>query len=155
MLETGKYSDLTLRCHGEDFRVHRALLCAASKVIGAAIDGGFEEADSYVYKLRDEDPGTLRQALSFLYNKDYHVISDGEGCDTKLAIAQEVQQSSGNTNPKVNESHATNPGTPLDASLQTASQDTDHTQDSRPELFSHVKKFTLLGSNTTSLGLMT
>ncbi|KAI9701781.1 MAG: hypothetical protein M1836_001125 [Candelina mexicana] len=141
MLETGKYSDLTLRCHGEDFRVHRAVVCAASKVIGAAIDGGFKEAGTSVYVLRDEDPGTLRRALAFLYNKDYHVISDGKGCDTESAIAQEVQQSSGNTDPKVDESHATDPGPPLDAPSQTATQDTGHTLNSRPDLFAHVKVY--------------
>jgi hypothetical protein len=37
-----KYSDLTLLCHGEEFKVHRVVVCAQSPVLAAACDGGFQ-----------------------------------------------------------------------------------------------------------------
>lgn len=42
ILETGQYSDLTIRCGAKDFPVHKAIVCVQSKVLQAAIGEGFE-----------------------------------------------------------------------------------------------------------------
>lgn len=42
LLETGKYSDLTLVCQGRGFTVHRNVLCPASTFFAAACDGEFK-----------------------------------------------------------------------------------------------------------------
>lgn len=42
LLETGKFSDLKLLCEGHEFAVHKAILCAQSRVFSAACEGGFE-----------------------------------------------------------------------------------------------------------------
>ena len=41
MLTTGEYSDLTVICCGEEFRVHRMILCPASKFFKAASEKKF------------------------------------------------------------------------------------------------------------------
>ena len=40
-LDSGKYSDLTLRCGEKEWHVHRVYLCGRSKFFAAACDGGF------------------------------------------------------------------------------------------------------------------
>jgi hypothetical protein len=41
MLTTGRYSDLTINCGGEVFKVHQVILRPASKFFEAVCDGGF------------------------------------------------------------------------------------------------------------------
>jgi hypothetical protein len=38
MLKTDKYSDLTLKCQGAIFKVHRFVVCLQSKPLAAAVD---------------------------------------------------------------------------------------------------------------------
>ncbi|KAL8930453.1 MAG: hypothetical protein Q9208_000637 [Pyrenodesmia sp. 3 TL-2023] len=71
LLETGKYSDLTLTCRGREFAVHRSVLCPASKFFAAACDGGFMEAREGRINLDDDDPGALERMLSYLYTTHY------------------------------------------------------------------------------------
>lgn len=42
LLESGKFSDLELSCEGGDFAVHKAIICAQSRVISAECEGNFE-----------------------------------------------------------------------------------------------------------------
>ena len=40
---TGKYSDLTLVCQQQEFRVHKAIVCSQSTVLAAACDGDLKQ----------------------------------------------------------------------------------------------------------------
>ncbi|KAL8813752.1 MAG: hypothetical protein Q9200_000005 [Gallowayella weberi] len=71
LLSSGKYSDLTIICRDQKFRVHRAVLCFASRFFAAACDGNFQEAQTAKVDLSDDDPGALRRALTYLYTEDY------------------------------------------------------------------------------------
>lgn len=42
LLESGKYSDMTLECQGHKFRVHKMVVCSQSPVLAAAMDGNFQ-----------------------------------------------------------------------------------------------------------------
>lgn len=42
LLETGEYSDLTVRCGVREWRVHRSIICKRSKFFATASDGGFK-----------------------------------------------------------------------------------------------------------------
>jgi hypothetical protein len=44
LLQSGKYSDLTLRCGGREFRVHRPIVCPHSPVFEAICSGEFKES---------------------------------------------------------------------------------------------------------------
>ncbi|KAI9720659.1 MAG: hypothetical protein M1812_002839 [Candelaria pacifica] len=66
-----KCTDLTLRCNGEDFQIHRLLVCHQSPVLAAAMGGKFREAQSGIIELPEDDLDTVKRALSFLYDGDY------------------------------------------------------------------------------------
>ena len=42
LLESGRYSDLTISCEGRKFAVHRAIVCCQSSFFDAAVKGGFK-----------------------------------------------------------------------------------------------------------------
>ncbi|KAL9012086.1 MAG: hypothetical protein Q9173_003122 [Seirophora scorigena] len=69
---TGDYHDLKITCQGSEWKVHRAVLCARSKVFKKACQPGFKEADlSNPIKLDDLHPIMVEKLIHYLYNSDY------------------------------------------------------------------------------------
>ncbi|KAI4088817.1 MAG: hypothetical protein LQ344_005794 [Seirophora lacunosa] len=85
MLDSGRYSDLTITCRGRAFYVHRVFLCSASKFFSAACDGGFKEAQDSQIDLSDDDPKTLGRLLQYLYTTDYNDSDDNDVNDHDTA----------------------------------------------------------------------
>ncbi|KAJ6134487.1 hypothetical protein N7523_000809, partial [Penicillium sp. IBT 18751x] len=71
LLESGRYSDLTISCEGRKFAVHRAIVCSQSSVFDAAVKGGFKEAASSQIDLPDDELATIQRVVTFLYIRDY------------------------------------------------------------------------------------
>ena len=42
LMGSEKYSDLKFVCQGQEFKVHKAIVCTQSPVLAAACDGGFQ-----------------------------------------------------------------------------------------------------------------
>ena len=42
ILQTGKYSDFTVKCKDHQFKVHKAIVCSQSPFFDAAVCGGFQ-----------------------------------------------------------------------------------------------------------------
>ncbi|RPA71765.1 hypothetical protein BJ508DRAFT_245225 [Ascobolus immersus RN42] len=71
LLRSGKYSDLTLKCKGEEFKVHCSILCPQSEFFAACVESGMKESASKVIELVDEDPSDVKRMLEFLYVRRY------------------------------------------------------------------------------------
>lgn len=94
LLVSGEYSDLTLECQGEVFKVHKAIVCSHSPVIAAAVGGNFQvhksgsqrpdnmtvpfhahrhiflveqEAKTSVVKVDGFDVATVKRMINFMY----------------------------------------------------------------------------------------
>lgn len=73
MLQTGAYSDITIKCGGSEFKCHRNIVCIQSNVFAAAFDGEFKESKEAMMKLEDDDEGAVRKMMEFFYKEDYTV----------------------------------------------------------------------------------
>lgn len=71
LLNSEKYSDLTITTQTRSFKVHKAIVCTQSKVLAAMSDSGFKETSTAVLQLEHDDPATVERMLTFLYTGDY------------------------------------------------------------------------------------
>ncbi|KAI0455895.1 hypothetical protein F5B21DRAFT_502919 [Xylaria acuta] len=76
LLRSGEYSDFTLVCEGQEFPVHKSIICPQSPVIAAALKSQFKVlADVSVAKTNrievNFEPAILRCMLDYLYTANY------------------------------------------------------------------------------------
>ncbi|QGI70651.1 hypothetical protein CEK26_002985 [Fusarium fujikuroi] len=70
MLKTGQYSDLTIVCGNNRYRVHRNIICARSKFFDVSCDSGFKESNGEIM-LPDDDPAAVQKMIGYIYNIEY------------------------------------------------------------------------------------
>ncbi|KAI1745150.1 hypothetical protein F4680DRAFT_467329 [Xylaria scruposa] len=70
LLQSGKFSDLTLVCNGQEFRVHKAIVCLQSPVIAAALESKSKEEEADIMEV-DFDLTALECMLYSMYAGDY------------------------------------------------------------------------------------
>ncbi|KAG0646595.1 hypothetical protein D0Z07_7566 [Hyphodiscus hymeniophilus] len=87
LYKSGRYSDMTVKCQGREWKVHRNIVCSQSKPLAAALDGNFEEASTGVINLDDDELETVERALFFLYNSNYP--------DGRCSVVQTITQTPG------------------------------------------------------------
>lgn len=91
MLTTGEYSDMTIVCDGEKLRVHRFIMCSASRFFEVAAGDKYivnkipqpllldscslevtdQEAETGVICLVEDKLEAFKRMLSYLYTLDY------------------------------------------------------------------------------------
>ncbi|KAK0509752.1 hypothetical protein JMJ35_008146 [Cladonia borealis] len=71
LLSSSQYSDMIIRSGSEEFKVHRAIICPRSKFFAAACNGLFQEGNTGIVTLQDDDTPTVRRMLNYLYSLDY------------------------------------------------------------------------------------
>ncbi|RMX80324.1 hypothetical protein D0869_07633 [Hortaea werneckii] len=88
LLDTGEYSDLTIKCGLRTFKVHKAIVCARSEYFAAACKpDAFKEGATGTIKLQStadpnvakddpslDDPAAVKLMIDFLYLHDYELI---------------------------------------------------------------------------------
>ncbi|KAM3452780.1 hypothetical protein NHJ6243_009274 [Beauveria neobassiana] len=71
LLKSGQFSDLTLVCRDQEFNVHKAVVCAQSQVLAAAIREPFQASKTGQIVIEEYDTDTVEQLVEFLYTGDY------------------------------------------------------------------------------------
>ncbi|RPA78878.1 hypothetical protein BJ508DRAFT_348864 [Ascobolus immersus RN42] len=71
LLKDGKYSDLVLKCRGEVFNVHKAVICPQSDFFEACVESGMRESVENVIELVEEEPDDVKRLLEFFYSGDF------------------------------------------------------------------------------------
>ncbi|KAI0474416.1 BTB/POZ protein [Xylaria cf. heliscus] len=77
LLSSGDYSDLTLLCEDQEFRVHKNIVCSQSPVLAAAFKGGFQESKTNEFHVVDFSPTTLKCMIDYMYTRGYKKMPDG------------------------------------------------------------------------------
>ncbi|KAG0646411.1 Kelch repeat and BTB domain-containing 5, partial [Hyphodiscus hymeniophilus] len=90
LLETGKWSDLSIICHGKTFKLHRSIVCVQSKPLEAMADGKFMEGINGVITLNDDDLDVFECLVSFFYKETY---DDSHNVTTTLAVPSSMNDS--------------------------------------------------------------
>lgn len=73
LLESGKYSDLIISCHGREFKVHKAIICPQSEVITKLCDMDTEVKRTGTIQHEDFDDDTMERMIDFVYKRKYDV----------------------------------------------------------------------------------
>ncbi|CZR69761.1 uncharacterized protein PAC_19661 [Phialocephala subalpina] len=94
MLESGRYSDLTIKCSGKVFKVHRNVVCLQSKPLAAHVDGGFAEAITGEINLPGDHPQTLERLIKFLYTGNFDAIPSADEAANEISYATTEELSS-------------------------------------------------------------
>lgn len=77
-----KYSDLTIICGKDEYKVHRVIVCPRSKFPANSCNGGFKEAHTARISLHHNDRQAVKLMVHYFYHLDYPHISlygDGDG----------------------------------------------------------------------------
>lgn len=79
VMKSGKYSDLTFVCDGDEFKVHKVIVCPQSDVLSAAVDGSFKEAKTGMIDMNTFKVEAVEHMVEFLYTGGY-----GTKCSCKV-----------------------------------------------------------------------
>ncbi|CAM1504940.1 Fc.00g025310.m01.CDS01 [Cosmosporella sp. VM-42] len=71
LFTSGSYSDFVIKCGGDRYMVHRAIVCPRSAFFEACCNGKFKEAQSKEIDLPDDDPLAVKMMVQYFYHLDY------------------------------------------------------------------------------------
>ncbi|KAK7186690.1 BTB/POZ domain-containing protein [Paraphaeosphaeria sporulosa] len=71
LLTSGDYSDLTITCQSDSYKVHKAIVCPRAKFFGNAIKFPGKESESNTISLPKDDPAMVKLLIQYLYEGDY------------------------------------------------------------------------------------
>ncbi|KAI1365735.1 BTB/POZ protein [Xylaria arbuscula] len=98
LLLSGEYSDLTLVCKGQEFKVHKNIVCTQSSVIDRMMKSKFMEAQANKVEV-DFDPKVLKCMLDFMYTADYKDSPE----PTQETQRAKIQSSANKGEPAIND----------------------------------------------------
>lgn len=72
LLENDRHSDFTIKAGGQEFKVHRAILSARSRVFAAMLEHrNTEEVRSGIVNVTDVEADVMKRMLMFIYSGRY------------------------------------------------------------------------------------
>ncbi|KAF2434945.1 hypothetical protein EJ08DRAFT_722181 [Tothia fuscella] len=75
LFETGKFSDMTVRCDNYTFKLHKAIVCGQVRFFDNALNGPFAEAGSQEINLENDDLEAVNAMFCYLYTIPYAELS--------------------------------------------------------------------------------
>lgn len=75
VIKTGIFTDLTLVCGDQDFKVHKIVLYTQSNYFHKLLGYGFKESDQNTITLHEDDPDALNVLIKCLYRHHADITS--------------------------------------------------------------------------------
>ncbi|KAK4961878.1 hypothetical protein LTR10_002371 [Elasticomyces elasticus] len=91
MFGTSQDADFTITCGDRKWPMNKAIVCAQSPVIEAAMRGDFKEAKDGIYSCKDKEPSVVEAMLHFMYHFDYSEEGSVNGQESIPPIVFDVQ----------------------------------------------------------------
>jgi hypothetical protein len=73
ILKDDKYADMTIKCGGSVFRLHKNIVCAQYKPLAAAFNGQFKESTDSTINLEDDEPEVVETLIKYLYEQGLYL----------------------------------------------------------------------------------
>ncbi|EXJ70004.1 uncharacterized protein A1O5_07077 [Cladophialophora psammophila CBS 110553] len=73
---SGAFTDLTITCAGENFKVHTVVVCTQSPFFNTACSGPWKESQNTIVDLAEDDIEVVRRMIEFFYRADYTDFKD-------------------------------------------------------------------------------
>ncbi|KAJ6191818.1 hypothetical protein J3E72DRAFT_280334 [Bipolaris maydis] len=70
-LDSGEYSDLTITCGNDVYKVHKMILCTQSDFLAGAIRFPGKESEQANINLPNDEPAVVKLGVKYLYTGDY------------------------------------------------------------------------------------
>lgn len=86
-----RYSDFTIVCGSNIYRVHRAILCPQSGFFERLCQSNFKEAAERRVELHEDDSNMVRRMVEFLYTGNYTVDAESEVSSIKEDTEEKQQ----------------------------------------------------------------
>ncbi|CAI6302774.1 unnamed protein product [Periconia digitata] len=77
-LASGEYSDLTITCGKDTYKVHKLIVCQQSKFFKGAMTFPGKEAQNNSIDLSDDEPDIIRILMNYLYSGNYETVQTDE-----------------------------------------------------------------------------
>ncbi|KLU84725.1 hypothetical protein MAPG_03764 [Magnaporthiopsis poae ATCC 64411] len=81
LYQDADYSDLVLSWGGQDYKVHKAIVCPRSDFFAAACRGDFGEAREGRISLSEDDPQVVDLMIYYMYHLDYDISQRRRGSE--------------------------------------------------------------------------
>ncbi|KAH8660232.1 BTB/POZ protein [Xylariales sp. PMI_506] len=81
LLSTGDLSDVTVKCGGQIWKLHRSIICPRCPFFEKAFCGNFQEGNTDILELPEIEPNRFKHIVDYLYSGDckWHEISAESG----------------------------------------------------------------------------
>ncbi|KAB2104429.1 Kynureninase 2 [Alternaria gaisen] len=80
VLKSGAYSDLTITCNNDTYKVHKAIVCERAEFFARNLKFGGKESVSGIINLPDDEPDTIRLLIHYLYGGEYKPLLPDNNC---------------------------------------------------------------------------
>ncbi len=123
LLTNEKYCDLTIKCGGREWPVHKAIVCSFSDVLEREIDSCMREGITSVVEHTEFDADTVDRFIAYLYTGTYKVDTPDAsqtGADTAKLPAQQVSTLSEDSDVHMNSVKPHTPTSPRSRTTTTS-----------------------------------